>query len=104
MPEWTDRSPNDLGVMLLELFCAMGDSLFYNQDRIADESFLDTAVERRSIIQHLRLIGYELRPPLAASADLALLFAASATGSVTVPRFAAFKTTAAGTGTPVVFQ
>lgn len=104
MPEWTDRSPSDLGVMLLELFAAMGDSLFYNQERVAGESFLDTAVERRSIMQHLRLIGYELRPPLAASADLSLLFAAGASGPITIPAPAAFKTTAAATGAPIVYQ
>src|SRR4051812_39724622 len=82
LPEWTDKSPNDLGVMLLELFAAMGDSLFYNQDRIAGESFLETAVERRSVVQLLRLIGYELSPPLAASADLTLLFQRDAIGVV----------------------
>jgi hypothetical protein len=103
MPEWTDQSPNDLGVMLLELFCAMGDSLFYDADRAAAESFLATAVERRSVVQHLRLIGYELRPPLAAAADLTLLFASNATGAVTIPPYAAFKTTAAVTGTALTF-
>jgi hypothetical protein len=112
MPEWTDQSPNDVGVMLLELFCAMGDALFYNMDRIAGESFLSTAVERRSVMNHLRLIGYELRAPLSASADLTLLFDPSTTGSVTIPQFAAFKTMGAGTAltfqyiltTPVVFD
>jgi uncharacterized phage protein gp47/JayE len=112
MPEWTDQSPNDVGVMLLELFCAMGDALFYNMDRIAGESFLATAVERRSVMNHLRLIGYELRAPLSASADLTLLFDPSATGSVTISQFAAFKTSAPGTAltfqyiltTPVVID
>ena len=103
-PEWTDLSPNDLGVTLLELFCAMGDSLFYNMDRIAAESFLDTAVERRSVLNHLRLIGYEMRAPLAASADLTLLFQSDATGVVTIPPMALFKTTAATTGTAISFQ
>ncbi len=105
LPEWTDQSPNDLGVMLLELLASMGDSLFYNQDRIAGESFLETAVERRSVVQLLRLIGYELSPPLAASADLTLLFPATFTGTVPIPSGAAFKTTAAATGgAPVSFQ
>ena len=98
MPEWTDQSPNDVGVMLLELFCAMGDALFYNMDRIAGESFLSTAVERRSVMNHLRLIGYELRAPLSASADLTLLFDPSTTGSVTISQFAAFKTMGVGDG------
>jgi uncharacterized phage protein gp47/JayE len=104
VPEWTDQSPNDLGVMLLELFATMGDSLFYHQDRIADESYLDTAVDRRSIVQLLRLIGYELRPPSPASADLALLFKLDATKVVTVATGAEFATTADTTGTPVSFQ
>lgn len=104
LPEWTDHSPNDLGVLLLELFAHVGDALFYHQDRIAAESFLETAIERRSVVQLLRLIGYELRPPLAASADLTLVFDGNATGPVTIPRGAAFTTTAAATGEPITFQ
>ncbi len=107
LPEWTDKSPNDLGVMLLELVAYLGDSLFYNQDRIAAESFLETAVERRSVLQHLRLIGYELKPPLAASADLTLLFKWPSSPGVTIVSVAqgtTFKTTAAVTGVPINFQ
>ncbi|WP_437796676.1 baseplate J/gp47 family protein [Sorangium sp. So ce693] len=104
LPEWTDHSPNDMGVVLLELFAHMGDSLFYNQDRIAAESFLATARERRSVVNLLRLIGYELRPPTAASADLTLLFANNATGSATIPTGAQFTTTKESTGVAVKFQ
>jgi hypothetical protein len=74
LPAWTDQSSNDVGVMLLQMFAYMGDTLFYDNDRIAGESFLETAQERRSILQMLRLIGYELRPPVPSSADLTLLF------------------------------
>lgn len=104
MPEWTDRSPNDLGVMLVELFAYMGDILFHYQDRIANESYLETAVERSSVINLLRLIGYELRPPTPASADLTLLFADDGTGTVTIDTGTAFQTTAKATGEPVGFQ
>ncbi len=104
LPEWTDHSPNDLGVVLLELFAYMGDVLLYYQDRIADESYLHTAVERRSIVNLLRLIGYELRPPTPASADLSLLFQEDATGFVTINPGAEFQTTAKATGEPVSFQ
>lgn len=72
--EWNDQSPNDLGVMLIELFAYLGDNLHYYLDRIANESYLDTAVEPRSVVHLLRLIGYELRPPRPASADLTLTF------------------------------
>lgn len=104
LPEWTDHSANDLGVMLLELFAYMGDNILYYQDRIANESYLDTAVERRSLINLLRLIGYELRPPTAASADLTLLFKEDAKGPVTIATGTLFQTTAEATGEPVVFQ
>ena len=61
-------------MLLVDLFAYMGDVVSYYQDRIASESFLDTAVERRSILNLLRLIGYELAPPAAASAELTLVF------------------------------
>ena len=41
LPEWTDRSPADLGVLLVDLFAYVGDVVCYYQDRIASESFLD---------------------------------------------------------------
>jgi hypothetical protein len=87
LPEWTDQSPADLGSLLVDLFAYMGDVLLYYQDRIASEFFPSTAVERRSIVDLLRLIGYELTPASPAMADLLLTFAAP-TGPVvvTIPR------------------
>lgn len=95
LPEWTDQSPADLGMLLVDLFAYMGDIVLYYQDRIANESFLYTAVERRSILNHLRVIGYELTPPIAASADLLLTFDVPTSGStvVTVPHGALFQST-----------
>ena len=104
LPAWTDHSPNDLGIVLLELFAFMGDQLFYYQDRIANESYLDTAVERRSVLNLLRLLGYEMRPPISASADLTLLFAPDTAGLVTINTGAQFQTTAAATVEPINFQ
>jgi uncharacterized phage protein gp47/JayE len=94
LPEWTDQAPGDLGVLLVDLFAYMGDIILYYQDRIANETFLDTAVERRSVMHLLRLIGYELRPAVAAGADLTLTFKAPAAGQeqVTIPTGAQFVT------------
>lgn len=72
LPEWTDRSENDLGRLLIELFAYTGDVLLYYQDRIANEAFLATAIERRSVIDLLALIGYTLATPAPASAELTL--------------------------------
>jgi uncharacterized phage protein gp47/JayE len=73
LPKWTDRSEADFGIVLIEIFAYMADILSYYQDRIANESFLATAQERRSVLQHLRLIGYELEPAAAAFAELSLI-------------------------------
>ena len=73
LPEWTDyESQADFGNVLLQLFAHMGDILSYYQDRVANESFLGTAQQRRSVIQHLRLIGYQLSTAAPASATLTL--------------------------------
>ena len=45
----------------------MGDVLTFYGERIATESYLRTATERRSILELARLIGYELKPGVAAS-------------------------------------
>jgi hypothetical protein len=95
LPEWTDRSPGDIGVLLVDLFAYTGDIISYYQDRIAGESFLDTAVERRSVLNLLRMIGYELAPPVPAAAELTLTFKPPAAGAptvVTIPRGAQFAT------------
>ena len=72
LPQWTDRSEADFGIVLIELFAYMADILSYYEDRIANESFLATAQERRSVIHHLRMIGYALAPAAPASALLSL--------------------------------
>ena len=59
-PEWTERSEADIGIMLLELFAASADNLSYLQDRIANEAFLGTASQRRSVAGHLALLDYRL--------------------------------------------
>ena len=60
MPEWVERSEADLGMVLLELFAATADTLSYMQDRVASEAFLSTATQRRSVANHLALIGYQM--------------------------------------------
>src|SRR5713226_2204268 len=79
LPEWTDRSEADFGIVLLELFAYMADIISYYQDRIANEAFLNTAQERQSVLNHLKLIGYEMAPAAAASGDLSIIVGNSVT-------------------------
>ncbi|HEX8573139.1 MAG TPA: baseplate J/gp47 family protein [Allosphingosinicella sp.] len=96
LPEWTDRSPADFGMLMVDLFAYMGDVVLYYQDRLANESFIGLATERRSIIDHLRLIGYELASPRPAVAELDLEFGPGMV-SVVVPRGAQFRTSGLAT-------
>ena len=79
-PDWTDRSELDLGVALVEAFAFMADNLSYYQDRCANEALFPSAVQRRSIIEHCKLIGYELSA--AVSARVELTFVTSGAGTV----------------------
>jgi hypothetical protein len=93
LPEWTGfASQADFGQVLLQLFAHMGDVLSYYQDRVASESFLTTATSRRSVIQHLRLIGYVLSTASPAAARLTLSMPATFAGAVTIKRGDAFAT------------
>ena len=59
-PDWTERSPADLGITLIELLAYVGDYLSYQQDAVATESYLGTARRRTSVRRHARLVDYHM--------------------------------------------
>lgn len=65
------RAEDDFSIALLDAAATVADVLTFYQERLANESFLRTATERRSILELARLIGYELHPGVAASTFLA---------------------------------
>ena len=65
------REKSDPGIALLDAWATVGDVLTFYQERIANEGYLHTATERRSVLELARLIGYRLRPGVAASVYLA---------------------------------
>jgi predicted phage baseplate assembly protein len=65
------REDDDFSIALLDAWGALLDVLTFYQERIANECYLRTALERRSVLELARLIGYQLRPGVAATADLA---------------------------------
>src|SRR5262249_31900848 len=65
------REGDDFTIALLDSWALVCDVLTFYQERIANESYLRTATERGSIINLARLIGYQLRPGVAASTYLA---------------------------------
>lgn len=67
----TTREASDPAIALLDAWALVADVLTFYQERIANEGFLGTATERRSVLELARLIGYRLRPGVAASVHLA---------------------------------
>lgn len=65
------RDDDDFSIALADAFAVMADVLTFYQERIANESFLRTAAERRSVLELARLVGYELSPGVAADTYLA---------------------------------
>jgi len=66
------RDNSDPTIALLDAFACMADVLTFYAERIAGESYLRTATERRSVLELARAIGYELAP--GASAQVLLSF------------------------------
>ena len=58
IPDWQERNPADLGVVLVELLAYVGDYLSYQQDAVATEAYLATARRRVSVRRHARLVDY----------------------------------------------
>jgi hypothetical protein len=67
----TTRDDDDPAIALLDAWAVSLDVLSFYQERIANEGYLRTATERRSLLELARTIGYELRPGVAASTWLA---------------------------------
>jgi predicted phage baseplate assembly protein len=67
----TTRDDDDPTIATLDGWATVLDVLSFYQERIANEGYLRTATERRSILEMARSIGYELRPGIAAGTFLA---------------------------------
>jgi len=66
------RDGDDFTIALIDAFACAADVLTFYQERIANESYLRTAVERVSLQEMGKLIGYRLRPGVAAETWLAM--------------------------------
>ena len=66
----TTRSPDDPSIAMLDAWALVSDVLTFYQERIANEGFLRTATQRRSVLEMARAIGYELKPGVAAGTYL----------------------------------
>jgi hypothetical protein len=75
-PAWTDFSPSDPGMVLVELFAHLTDLLIYRLNRVPEKAYRE----------YLRLIGLTLRPPAAAAATVRFSTDEPVTAPVAIPR------------------
>lgn len=78
------RVSNDPAIAFLDGGATLLDILTFYQERLANEGYLRTATERRSLIELARLVGYRPRPGLAASTYLA--FTVEQEHRLTIPK------------------
>jgi hypothetical protein len=102
----TTRAADDPVIALLDACAVVCDVLTFYQERIANEAFLRTAIERRSVLELARAIGYELAPGVAASTYLAFTIdnSAGAPPSTTVPAGTKVQSIPAQGGLPQTFE
>lgn len=85
LADLTTRTPEDPSIALLDAWATVGDVLTFYQERIANEGYLRTATERRSILELARLVGYTLRPGIASTVYLAYTLDSSFKEEVVIP-------------------
>lgn len=90
IPEWTSRSTNDFGVVLIEEFAYVGDILSYYIDRLVGESYIGTAAQRSSLINIAAMLDY--RPDTGRPATVTLTIGVTpGTGTVLIPARSQFS-------------
>ncbi len=93
-PEWTDRTPHDPGIVLMELFAFLTEAMIYRLNRVPDKAY----------IEFLRLLGVKLEPPAAASVTLRFTRSRDLDRPLDIPRGTRVALTrASGSSEPVVF-
>jgi hypothetical protein len=100
------RDGSDFSIGMLDSWAVVLDILTFYQERFANEAYLRTALDQRSVFELARLIGYLPSPGVAASAVLAFTLS-SAPGSpdnVLIPAGTRVQSVPGPGQTPQVFE
>ena len=71
------RDDSDFSIALIDAWAVVADILSFYQERVANEFWLRTAVDKRSVFELARLVGYRPSPGVSASAFLAFTLSTS---------------------------
>ncbi len=100
------RSNSDFSLALIDAWSEVLDILTFYTERLANEAFLGTAIEARSVFEIARLVGYKPSPGVSASTILAFTLASAPGSPAIVPIAAGTRVQSVpGPGqTPQVFE
>ena len=100
------RSSDDPTIALLDAWAICADVLTFYSERIANEGYLRTAQELRSLIELSSLVGYRRRPGVAASVFLAFTADSAAVNAsgIVVPAGARVQSVPDPGQTPQIFE
>ena len=90
-PAWTDRTPSDPGMVLVDVFAHLTETMLYRLNRLPEKAY----------IEFLRLIGVKLHAPTAASTRLRFNLAREREQALEIPR--GTRVAATGGGDAPVF-
>ncbi|MET0340075.1 MAG: putative baseplate assembly protein [Polyangiales bacterium] len=100
----TSRDASDFSIALMDAAAVVCDVLTFYQERIANEGFLRTATERRSLVELGKLVGYSLKAGLSASTYLAYTIDDNTKEDVLIPAGAKAQTIPGPGELPQVFE
>jgi predicted phage baseplate assembly protein len=90
-PQWTNQSPSDVGITLVELFAWLVEGLTYRLNQVPDKNY----------VAFLNMIGIERLPPTPARSFLTF---AAQPSAVPVPQGTQAQTAATETQAPIIFE
>ena len=101
---WRPGAQGDLAVQMMEWWAYLADILTFYNERIANESYLQTSILPESVNHLVQLLGYRPKPALGARGTLAALLTPGARPPVTVPPRLQVQSKSAPGQPPQVFE
>lgn len=87
IPEYTDTSETDAGIVLLECFAMSVDIVSFYLDNQANEAMLSTCEQRKSALNWCNILGYKPKPTTPARVkQVFVLNAPNPVGTTTIPK------------------
>lgn len=104
IPEYTDTSQSDFGIVLIELLAKELDVLSYLQDSNANECFIPTCKQRSSMNNWISPMGYIPQPATPSKYEQVFVLAFKQPSTVTVPKGTLVKTLSSQSEPSIYFE